>query len=131
MPLADFIGPLSGLGGATVGAVFTWLGTRFKTKTEAEDAARDNDREDVAAVDARWQSMLEQQRKDFELILKPIREDLDSVRREVAELRALYDRVRSLYRTSLDHIRELRAKWPSDRISARPDLPEPIRDDVL
>ncbi|MBP2211074.1 hypothetical protein JOJ87_001418 [Rhodococcus ruber] len=130
MPLADFIGPLSGLGGATVGAVFTWLGTRFKTKAEAEDAARDNDREDVAAVDARWQSMLEQQRKDFELILKPIREDLDSVRREVAELRSLYDRVRSLYRTSLDHIRALRNAWPSDRISALPDLPEPIRDDV-
>lgn len=113
---------------AILGPLLGFLGGLYANRVKARDDSRDNDREDAAANDARWQAMLDNQRKDFELLLAPMRADLESVRREVAELRTLYDRIRSLYRTACDYIRTLRARWPvGDPV---PEIPTELIDEV-
>ncbi len=114
--------------GAVLAALIGSFGAVYATRVKSRDDERDNDREDAAANDARWQAMLDNQRKDFELLLAPMRADLESVRREVAELRTLYDRIRALFRTACDYIRTLRARWPAgDPI---PEIPSELIDEV-
>lgn len=125
MPLMDYLTPVFGFGGPAVGALGLWHATRTKTKSETRLAERDDDREDEERQDERWVAMLEEQRK----VIDTIRSDLDHVRAEVAELRTLYDRIRSLFRTAADHIRDLRARWPGTP-DTLPALPNSLRGEI-
>ncbi|SLG40494.1 Uncharacterised protein [Mycobacteroides abscessus subsp. abscessus] len=142
MPFSDYIGPLLGFGGTGVGAFSVWHNARRKNEIDAaraaieaeraeierEDIQRDNDRETAASLASQWQGMLDQQRLTFEALLDPMRKQIADLNSKVNALEAALTRIRGLLRLALDHVRELRSRWPADH--PIPDLPDALRDEL-
>lgn len=128
MPLSDILGPAFGAAGSAVGAFGIWHAARTKTAADREGVSRDDARDDERAIDDRWQAMLDNQRKDFDTILGPIRGELAELRAEVQALR----RMQSDYLAALDHIRSLRA-WgeTAQAPTPMPPLPAALTDKLV
>ncbi|RYF58698.1 MAG: hypothetical protein EOO27_11695 [Comamonadaceae bacterium] len=122
--LAAVIAALAGLAGAVYGA-------RKTAATNITIATADDQREDTQTNDARWQAMLESQRKDFDLVLEPIRTEIRDLRTEVATLSAALDTVRRVKNAAVEHIRRL-IVWAHSHAPGveLPPLPDILTDEV-
>ncbi|NQE86250.1 hypothetical protein [Nocardia terpenica] len=129
--VTPYLKDLIALAGVLAGAAGVWHASRTKTRTEAQAAAADDALDADRAVDARWQAMLEQQRADFALVITPIREDVDNLRREVRELHTALDVLRNRYRAAIDYLHALLG-WARAQPAAAtaPAVPAPLVDEV-
>ncbi|MEU3013334.1 hypothetical protein [Nocardia asteroides] len=124
--LALILTPVLGLVGVLAGVAGTWHVAQKKARAEAADAARDDELARRQLDQAQFTAMLDSQRKDFEAIVSPIRADVESLRREVATLNTLVDRLRTKYRAALDWAERLwhwaQARPDADTAPARPAI---------
>ncbi|MCZ4557994.1 hypothetical protein O4215_20745 [Rhodococcus maanshanensis] len=122
--------PVLGFFGVVTGAAGVWHANRTKSRQDTALAGRDDDREDRTATDARWQAMLDSQRKDFETLLEPMRTQLDGLTTKVTLLEAALDKVSGYYRAALDYIRQLR-HWGADPSAGpMPEIPAKLAEQV-
>lgn len=98
------------------GSLILAVGGFIKNRSDAKVGVRSAKREDQAAWDARYQSILDEVR---ESLVDPLRAEVERLRSEVASLRAelAAERAdlreeRARYRAALAHIREWKA-WGS------------------
>ena len=130
--LALILTPTLSLVGVLATVFGTWHVATRKARAEAEDAARDDDierqrlaQEQQRLAQEQFTRMLDSQRKDFEAIVSPIREDVESLRREVATLNTLVDRLRTKYRAALDWAERL-WHWAQARPDGATAPPRPV-----
>ncbi|MBH0778830.1 hypothetical protein [Nocardia bovistercoris] len=124
--ITPYLKDILGFLGMIAGAAGLWHAARTKTAAESRTAETTAAHAKEAAADARLKTMLDAQRADFEVIVKPLRDDVEDLRREVRDLRTAIDALRIRYRAALDYIRRLRA-WGSARADGEP-IPEPPAD---
>lgn len=115
---------------ALIGPMLGYASGARTTRQQAQAAARDDDRDDAEHIARQWQAMLDNQRKDFELLLAPMRDRIDGLEAKVTILEATLDRIRPLYRTALDHIREWLAWSAGPRTDPTPELPHELREEI-
>ncbi|WP_280247117.1 hypothetical protein [Nocardia abscessus] len=129
--ITPYIGQILGTFGTLAAAFAVWHAARTKARLDARTAAIDDEREDDQAADARWQAMLDQQRAHFEVIITPIQQDVESLRREVRDLHTALDVLRNRYRAAIDYIRALLG-WSRAQPSAdtMPPVPSQLADEV-
>ncbi|MCU1647100.1 MAG: hypothetical protein JWN03_7375 [Nocardia sp.] len=131
MSLTPYINDMLTLLGVLAGAFGLWHATRHKTRVEARNAKADDDIERERLDGERLKMLLDAQRADFESIVKPLRDDVDSLRREVRELHDVIDALRARYRLAVDYVREL-LSWARRQPAAEtaPIPPQLIADEV-
>ena len=123
---------LTGLAGMTA-AIVQWARNRADSKVGVLSARR----EDQAAWDARYQSILDEVQRR---LVDPLTREVDRLRAEVESLRADVDverqalrEERARYRAALAHIRALTAWIAAHMPTGTPDPPRPpdrITDDL-
>ncbi|MGV9662569.1 hypothetical protein [Nocardia niigatensis] len=131
MTLAPYINQLIGLAGVLAGSFGVWHAARARIRLEAKNASADDEIDARRADDERLKMMLDAQRADFESIVKPLRDDVDTLRREVRELHSVIDALRARYRLALDYVRQLLA-WARRQPDGdtAPTPPQLIADEV-
>jgi hypothetical protein len=94
-------------------------------------ARKNADTSITAAMLASQATMLESQRKDFDLILEPIRTEIRDLRTEVATLSAALDNVRRVKNCAVEYIRQL-IVWAQVHApgTSLPPLPDILTDEV-
>lgn len=115
--------PTQQLIGMILGPILTFVAGIYVARQKARADGVDDRREDTTANDARWAAMLDSQRKDFDLILEPIRTELAGVKREVAEVRSELNIVRRVKDAAVDYARQL-LTWA--RLVAPHETPPPV-----
>lgn len=130
--LLQILGPVLGFAGISAGALGVWHAARTKTAAESRTAAADDDIERERLADERLRSLLQEQRADFEAVLSPIRDDVDSLRREVRELSSLLDALRAKFRAAIAYIAAMR-NWGRTQPgwSDAPAAPAILDDEVV
>lgn len=118
---------MSGLSIALIGSAATiiaafigYLGIRLTRKSQQE-----------AAVDARWAKMLENQREDFEALLKPMRESIDNLESKVDRLTTELRTERRRFRSAMHFIRKL-LRFIDHHVPGAhpPEIPAELVDDL-
>ncbi|RJO69764.1 hypothetical protein D5S18_28080 [Nocardia panacis] len=128
--IAPYVNDILTLAGVLAGALGVWHAARLKTRMEARNARADDDIERHRLDGEHLKMLLDAQRADFESIVKPLRDDVDTLRKEVRELHSVIDALRARYRVAIDYIRQLLA-WARPRNSESAPLPpQLIADEV-
>lgn len=127
MAFTDYLGEMAG---TAIGALGLWHAARTKTRFEARNEQRDDERADVEVVDARWQSMLEQHRAHFDLMLAPMSSRIDHLETKVRTLELAYATLAARHRIAVDHIRDAHRWAGGDRIAPFPAVPVELADEV-
>jgi outer membrane murein-binding lipoprotein Lpp len=112
------------LAGVICTSLGSYAGVRYGARKNAETSI-------AAAMLASQATMLESQRKDFDLILEPIRTEIRDLRTEVATLSAALDTVRRVKNAAVEHIRRL-IVWAHAHLPGAelPPLPDILTDEV-
>lgn len=129
MTLSPYINELIALTGVLAGSYGVWHAARHKIRHDAAAAKADDGLEQRRLDGERLKMLLDAQRADFESIVQPLRDDVDSLRREVRELHGVIDALRARYRAAIDHIRALVA-WSRSPMGDMPAAPALIADEV-
>ncbi|MFI5778147.1 hypothetical protein [Nocardia sp. NPDC051570] len=129
--IAPYINDILTLAGVLAGALGVWHAARLKTRVEARNATADDDIERKRLDGDHLKMLLDAQRADFESIVKPLRDDVDNLRKEVRELHSVIDALRARYRLAVDYIRQLLA-WARTQPGSEsaPPPPQLIADEV-
>ncbi|WP_067565779.1 hypothetical protein [Nocardia acidivorans] len=131
MSITPYANDILTLVGVLAGAFGVWHAARARIQVDARNATADDEIERQRVDDERLKILLDAQRADFESIVQPLRDDVDSLRREVRELHSVIDALRARYRLALDYVRELLA-WARRQPEAEsaPTPPQLIADEV-
>lgn len=111
---------LIGAAATILAALIGYLGARLTRQSQRE-----------TATDARWQAMLESQRKHFESLLDPMRQQIADLEENVGELKTELRTERGLFKIAMRFIREL-LSFVDQHVpgSHPPQIPAELADDL-
>lgn len=125
------LGSTLGVAGVIYGKRADSRTTRDQTAQQSQQTAATVERETLNAADARWQAMLDQQRKDFEALLDPMRQSIADLTGKVAVLEAALDAKDIKLTEAIEFIRELLAVIRQNAPGLTPpDVPLSLAADV-
>lgn len=121
--LSDWIGVIGAIAVIIFGG--GGIGAYLKQRHDARNGVRQENRADVDSLNARTVAILESQ---FNYLVKPMQDQVSSLRTEVQDLTKEVKIHRALYLTAIEHIKTLYA-WiarhiPSD-IEEKTEIPKP------
>ncbi|NKR32289.1 hypothetical protein GS504_15575 [Rhodococcus hoagii] len=125
------LGSMLGAGGVIYGKLAERRTAIEESAKHSQQVAVSDEREAHNAADARWQAMLDQQRKDFEALLDPMRQSIADLTGKVAALETALDDKEDSLRAAIEFIRELLA-WIRQHSPGLtpPDVPPSLAADV-